>query len=106
VAGNIIDGAERQLTMGQLTMALANGIIEVKSLSVPLTQQKQQTTEQRKTKMQKKTTKIKARDLKPAKDAKGGRRGHRGRQATSQLNEREGPGVQAPRGGYGIHMVQ
>ena len=83
-------------------MALANGIIEVKSLLVPLTQQKQQTTQQRKTKMQKKTSK--PRDLKPTKDAKGG--GHRGHQHTSLLNQREGPGVQAPRGGYGNHMVQ
>ena len=89
-----------------MRLALANGIIEVKSLLVPLTQQKQQTTQQRKTKMQKKTTKIKAVDLKPTKDAKGGRRGHRGHQNTSVLNEKDGPGVQAPRGGYGIHMVQ
>jgi len=56
--------------------------------------------------MQKKTTKIKAVDLKPTKDAKGGRRGHRGHQNTSVLNQRDGPGVQAPSGGYGIHMVQ
>ena len=49
---------------------------------------------------------IKAVDLKPTKDAKGGRRGHRGHQNTSVLNQRDGPGVQAPGGGYGIHMVQ
>jgi hypothetical protein len=92
--------------MGRLTMVLANGIIEVKSLLVPLTHQKQQTTQQRKTKMQKKTSKIKAVDLKPTKDIKGGRRGHRGHQNTSLSNQRDGPGVQAPGGGYGIHMVQ
>ena len=56
--------------------------------------------------MQKKTTKIKAVDLKPTKDAKGGRRSHRGHQNTSLLNQRDGPGVQGPGGGYGIHMVQ
>ena len=88
-----------------MRLALANGIIEVKSLLVPLTQQKTNN-QQRKTKMQKKTTKIKAVDLKPTKDAKGGRRGHRGHQNTSVLNQRDGPGVQAPSGGYGIHMVQ
>ena len=49
---------------------------------------------------------IKVRDLKPTKDAKGGRRGHRGHQSTSPLNQKDGPGVQAPGGGYGIHMVQ
>jgi len=48
--------------------------------------------------MKKKTTKIKAVDLKPTKDAKGGRRGHRGHQNTSLLNQRDGPGVQAPGG--------
>jgi len=87
-------------------MALANGIIEVKSLLVPLIQQKQQTTQQRKTKMQKKITKIKAGDLKPAKDANGGRHGHHSHRCTSLLNQKEGPGAQAPGGGYGIHMVQ
>jgi hypothetical protein len=56
---------------------------------------------------QKKSKKtIKARDLKPTKDAKGGRHGHRGHQSTSLSNQRDGPGVQAPGGGYGIHMVQ
>ena len=56
--------------------------------------------------MQKKTTKIKAVDLKPTKDAKGGRRRHRGHQVTSLSDQRDGPGVQAPGGGYGTHMVQ
>jgi len=56
---------------------------------------------------QKKSKKtIKARDLKPTKDAKGGRRAHRGHQNTSLSNQRDGPGVQAPGGGYGTHMVQ
>ena len=50
--------------------------------------------------MQKKTTKIKAVDLKPTKDAKGGHRGHHGHQVASPLNQREGPGVLAPGGGY------
>jgi len=89
-----------------MRLALANGIIEVKALLMPLTQQKQETTQQRKTKMQKKISKIKAVDLKPTKDAKGGRRSHRGHQSASPLNERDGPGVQAPGGGYGTHMVQ
>jgi hypothetical protein len=56
--------------------------------------------------MKKKTTKIKAVDLTPTKDATGGRRGHRGQQNTSLSNQRDGPGVQGSRGGYGIHMVQ
>ena len=86
-----------------MRLALANGIIEVKSLLVPLIQQKQQTTQQRKTKMQKKITKIKVGDLKPVKDANGGCHSHR---CTSLLNQKEGPGAQAPDGGYGIHMVQ
>jgi hypothetical protein len=56
---------------------------------------------------QKKSKKtIKARDLKPTKDAKGGRRGHRSRQNTSLSDQRDGPGVQVPGGGYGTHMVQ
>ena len=49
---------------------------------------------------------MKARDLKPTNDAKGGRHGHRGHQNTSLSNQRDGPGVEAPGGGYGIHMVQ
>jgi len=56
--------------------------------------------------MQKKISKIKAVDLKAIKDAKGGRRSHRGHQSASPLNQRDGPGVQAPGGGYGVHMVQ
>ena len=60
--------------------------------------------------MQKKTIKIKVCDLKPAKDAIGGRhhghRGHHGHQFTALLNQKEGPGAQAPGGGYGTHMVQ
>ena len=46
---------------------------------------------------------IKVRDLTPAKDANGGRHGHH---FTSVLNQKEGPGAQAPGGGYGIHEVQ
>ena len=53
--------------------------------------------------MQKKTIKIKVCDLKPAKDAIGGRHGH---QYTGLLNQKEGPGAQAPGGGYGIHIIQ
>jgi hypothetical protein len=49
---------------------------------------------------------IKVRDLMPAKDANGGRHGHHGHQFTSLLNQKEGPGANAPGGGYGIHMVQ
>jgi hypothetical protein len=49
---------------------------------------------------------IKVRDVMPAKDANGGRPGHHGRQFTSVLNQKEGPGANAPGGGYGIHMVQ
>jgi len=45
---------------------------------------------------------IKVRDLKPTKDANGGRHGHH---FTSLLNQKEDP-RHAPRGGYGIHMVQ
>jgi len=62
----------------------------------------------KKNKMAQKETKktIKARDLKPRKDAKGGRRSHRGHQVASLSNQRDGPGVQGPGGGYGIHMVQ
>ncbi len=59
--------------------------------------------------MQKKTIKIKVCDLKPAKDAIGGHHrhhGHRGHQHTALLNQKEGPGVQAPGGDYGIHMIQ
>ena len=59
--------------------------------------------------MQKKTFKIKVCDLKPAKDAIGGRghhHRHHGHQFTALLNQKEGPGAQAPGGGYGIHMVQ
>ncbi len=58
--------------------------------------------------MQKKTIKIKVCDLKPAKDAIGGRRhhGHHGHQFTSLLSQKEGPGVQAPGGGDGMHMPQ
>jgi hypothetical protein len=44
--------------------------------SVSLTQQKQQTTQQRKTKMPAKKN-IKVKDLKPVKDAKGGRKQNR-----------------------------
>ena len=50
--------------------------------------------------------KIKEPDLTPAKDAKGGRRRHHGHGFSSLLNEKEGPGAQAPGGGYGIHEVQ
>jgi hypothetical protein len=42
----------------------------------------------------------------PAKDAYGGRHGGHAHQFASLLNQKEGPGVQAPRGGYGIHMIQ
>jgi hypothetical protein len=54
--------------------------------------------------MQKKNIKIKVCDLKPAKDAIGVR--HHGHQFTALLNQKEGPGAQAPGGGYGIHTVQ
>jgi hypothetical protein len=57
-------------------------------------------------KTKKKTIKIKDRDLKPAKDAQGGRKRHHGHGFSSLLNEKEGPGAQAPGGGYGIHEVQ
>jgi len=43
--------------------------------------------------------KIKEPDLTPAKDAKGGRKRHHGHGFSSLLNEKEGPGVQAPGGG-------
>ena len=58
--------------------------------------------------MQKKTIKIKVCDLKPAKNAIGGGRHHRhhGHQFTALLNQKEGPGAQAPGGGYGIHIIQ
>jgi hypothetical protein len=52
---------------------------------------------------------IKVRDLTPAKDATGGRHryhGHQGHHFSSLLSQKDGPGVQAPNGGYGIHMVQ
>jgi hypothetical protein len=46
--------------------------------------------------MQKKITKIKVGDLKPAKDAIGGRRhGHHGHQFAALLNQKEGPRTQA-----------
>jgi hypothetical protein len=57
-------------------------------------------------KTKKKTIKIKDRDLKPAEDAKGGHKRHQGHGFASLLNEKEGPGAQAPGGGYGIHEVQ
>ena len=56
--------------------------------------------------MQKKTIKIKVCDLKPAKDATGGRHRHHGHQHAALLNQKDGPGVQAPGGDYGIHMIQ
>jgi len=57
-------------------------------------------------KTKKKTIKIKDRDLTPAKDASGGRHRRHGHGFSSLLNEKEGPGAQAPGGGYGIHEVQ
>ena len=59
--------------------------------------------------MQKKNIKIKVCDLKPAKDAIGGRhrhRGHHGHHHAALLSQKDGPGVQAPGGGDGIHMPQ
>ena len=55
--------------------------------------------------MQEKTIKIKVCDLRPAKDAIGGRR-HHGHQFTALSSQKEGPGVQAPGGGDGMHMPQ
>ena len=56
--------------------------------------------------MQKKNIKIKVCDLKPAKDAIGGRHRHKGHRHAGLLSEKDGPGVHAPGGDYGIHLIQ